>query len=54
MIRTANTILKISLGIKGSRPACIAFSKPIIEPKYNIPHPKITTEAIKRDNKLLK
>ena len=33
MIKTAKAILNSSLGIKGIKPAAIAFSKPMIELK---------------------
>ena len=41
---TARAILNNSLGMKGSRPACIALLYPMIEPKYNTPSRKINTE----------
>ena len=41
---TARAILNNSLGIKGSKPACIALLYPIIEPKYITPKAKINTE----------
>ena len=41
---TARTTLNNSLGIKGSKPACIALLYPMIEPKYITPKAKINTE----------
>ena len=41
IIKKARAILNNSLGIKGSNPAAIAFSKPIIELKYPMPQIKI-------------
>ena len=43
---TAKAILKISLGIKGVKPAKIALSYPIIDPKYPTPSAKIIIEPI--------
>ena len=45
---TAKAILKISLGMNGNSPACIALSNPIKEPRYKIPKVKIINEPKSR------
>ena len=40
IIKKARAILNNSLGIKGNKPAAIAFSKPMMNPKYPTPKNK--------------